>query len=315
MSPDPTTPNAERIELGQLRSFLAVVEERRLDWAADRLKLSVPRLSSELRRLEHEVGVELVVRHSAGVTPTEAGHAFADEARKVVAGLDVAISEAHRAGGAAVPLRVGCAPYLTLQHVQSFLGALYDRDPALAVEVSHMPAIEQLRRVRSGELDLGVVQYPREELGLELAPLFRGERLAAFLPPGHRLAGMEALSPADLESEALLSLPRAANPALYDAVVAATDRAGYRFRAVRETGGADLRDLLFALALDGGVALGGRSWLRAAGGLGSLVTGRGLDPAVALPDVRVAWRAVPPAHLGHAISHVRAAAAELHGSA
>src|SRR3954470_14471877 len=107
MPPAPTT-----IELRHLRYFLAVIDELHFGRAAERLHMAQPPLSRAVRQLEDELGVKLLNRTSRVVTPTEAGLVFAEEARKVLGGFELAVAEAHRAGGPSRLLRLGAVPYL-----------------------------------------------------------------------------------------------------------------------------------------------------------------------------------------------------------
>ena len=87
------------IELRHLRYYLAVVEELHFGRAAARLGISQPPLSQTIRRLEDELGVQLLQRTSRSVVPTPAGLALAGEARRVLGALECAVAEARRAAG------------------------------------------------------------------------------------------------------------------------------------------------------------------------------------------------------------------------
>ena len=76
------------MDLKQLEYFLAVAEERSVTRAAARLHLTQPPLSAQLARLEHELGVPLLVRHRRGVDLTEAGLALAERARRLLAEVE-----------------------------------------------------------------------------------------------------------------------------------------------------------------------------------------------------------------------------------
>ena len=210
-------------------------------------------------------------------------------------------------------LRIGCGPDIALQQLQAFIGALQCVEPRRAVEVTHLHGPQQLARLRSGELDLALLHLARDEAGIAAEPLFVGERLAALLPPGHRLASSERLGPGDFADELLIVRPRVVDPALHDRVVASIGDAGYRFRDVREASGGDLRDLLFAVATGSGVALAPPSSLGAAGDVGTIVTRCALDPAPRLPDVAMARRDERPESAGHVGAVARELARLLRG--
>jgi len=153
-----STPAA--IELRHLRYFLAVVEQMHFGHAAEQLHISQPPVSRAIRQLEDELDVQLLERGQGGVSTTDAGTVFAEQAREIVARMDLAIAEARRAGGVASPLRVGSLDILPLERVQRFLNSLR-QEPALEVAISHVPSREQVKRLRERALDLGIFTYAR----------------------------------------------------------------------------------------------------------------------------------------------------------
>lgn len=211
-------------------------------------------------------------------------------------------------------VRIGCVPDLRLQRLQSFLGGLYASVPELEVEVSHLRSAEQLIRLRGGALDLGLVHTAGAQGAIETTAVFQGERLAAFLPPGHRLSGKTPLTPTDLADEVLVVAPRLADPNLQDELMARLTSARYRFREVCETSGADIRDVLFAVAEGHGVGLGPAPTAEILGELGKVVTRHALDPAPSMPDTLVAWTVGAGPELAELIAAARRLAPELHRS-
>jgi DNA-binding transcriptional LysR family regulator len=299
------------IELRHLRYFLAVFEELHFGRAAARLRIAQPPLSQAIRKIELELGVQLFERTSRMVSSTDAGRALAMEARKVLAAFDVAIAEARRAGGAASPLRVGCIPHLPIQPLLRFLGAIHERDPNVRVQVTHLSFLEQIHSLNAGELDLGIFHEAAEHDEIESAPLFVGEPLAAFLPPGHELAERSVLKPEDLLTQTLVVFPQEANPALHERLLARIDEAGYQFGEVRDASGMNPRDVMLSVAEGLGVALGPIS-LQDVSDVGSIVIRRPLEPALSMPDMVVAWRADPPGRLKEKIGLVREVAKALY---
>ena len=302
------------IEFRHLRYFLAVSEELHFGRAARKLHISQPPLSQAIRKLEAELGVQLLERTSRVVKLTEAGRIFAEEARKVLADVDLAVHAARRAMGAGNVLRIGCVPHLPIERLLAFLEALHERSPADRPQLAHVTSGEQVARLRSGELDVGIFNDEGEEEGLEEEPLFPGEPLVAFLAPDHPLTDLDVLGPAELAQEILVVFPQAASVAPHDRWLALLERAGYRFARVREAGGPDPRDLLLAVAGRLGVMLAPAS-LADVSDAGALVARRELDPPVTLPNTVVAWRADPPERLRETLAVVRDIARELRAAA
>jgi DNA-binding transcriptional LysR family regulator len=302
------------IEFRHLRYFLAVSEELHFGHAAQKLHISQPPLSQAIRKLEAELGVQLFERTSRVVKLTEAGRVFAEEARRVLADVELAVGAARRAGGAGYTLRIGCVPHLPVERLLAFLEALHERSPADRPQVAHITSGEQVTRLRSGQLDVGIFNDDGEEEGLEEEPLFPGERLVAFLAPDHPLTERAALGPADLKQEVLVVFPQAASLAPHDRWLTLLERAGYRFARIREAGGTHPRDLLLAVAERLGVVLAPPS-LADVSDAGALVARRDLEPPVTLANTVVAWRADPPARFRETLAVVRDIARELRAAA
>ncbi|HME04603.1 MAG TPA: LysR family transcriptional regulator, partial [Solirubrobacteraceae bacterium] len=78
------------MELRHLRYFVAIAEERSFTRAAERLWVAQPGLSTQIRRLERELGMRLFERHTRGVDLTAAGELFLEHARAALAAADLA---------------------------------------------------------------------------------------------------------------------------------------------------------------------------------------------------------------------------------
>jgi DNA-binding transcriptional LysR family regulator len=302
---------AAGIELRHLHYFLAVYDELNFGRAADRLHIAQPPLSQAIRKLETELGTQLLERTSRAVRPTAAGHVFADEARKVLMGLDFAVGETRRVGRAAAAIRVGCVTYVPSRRLQRFLSELRKRDAALRAEVIHLLGLEQVSRLRTGELDLGVFAHAEDYEGLDWVRLFPGEHLSAYVPESHGLASRPVLTPGDFWSETLLTYPRAVNPAFYDNVMRLLEASGYRFARRYETNTEDPRDVLLAVAGGLGIALAPVSFESMSLVAAREVVSVPLEPPLKYPETIVAWRDDPPRELARRLDAVRDVASEL----
>ncbi len=202
------------MDLRQLRYFVVVAEERSVTRAATRLHLTQPPLSAQLARLEHELGVTLLVRHRRGVDLTEAGAHLLDHARRLLAGMDAATDSVRRLGEG----RVG---RLTLAFVSAtaptvlapLLGRYHDDRPAVSVDFVEAGPDGVVEHVRARRADLGVLHLPPPAAGvrhedLDVAVVHR-EPLMAVLPA--RLAGRvgDLVDLTHLADQPFLAPPRA----------------------------------------------------------------------------------------------------------
>ena len=302
------------VDLRHLRYFLAVSEELHFGRAAERLHIAQPPLSQAIRKLEAELGVQLLRRTSRVVVPTEAGIVFAEEARKVLADFERAVTEARRAGGAEAVLQIGCIPYLPVAQLLDLLDALHKELPGWRTQVNNLLALQQVPRLRSGQLDIGVFYGVEEYEGLVVESLFPGEPMVAYLPPSHELAEREALRPSDFADETAIMFTRSVNPALFDWIVDRLESAGFHFREVSDIGGLDARDMLLSVAAGHGVTFGPFS-LKDVGQLGDVVVRRPLEPPLTMPETVVALPVASPRRLGDVPERVRAVAARVRAGA
>ncbi|HEX8075503.1 MAG TPA: LysR substrate-binding domain-containing protein [Thermoleophilaceae bacterium] len=304
----PSTP--VQIELRHLRYFLAVIEELHFGRAAERLHIAQPPLSQAIRKLERELGVQLLQRTSRVVVATEPGRVFAEEARKVLTAFDQAVYAGRRAGGTGSALRLGCAPHVPFERLRRFIRAVTERDGAVLPQVSHISAREQVELLRQMELDAGLFHHAAEYDGIEVEPVFPGEPVAIFLPRDHPLTDQDVVRPADLNDERLVVFPRMQNPVMFDALRSRFEGAGYYFSEVTPAAGLNPRDAMLAVADGLGVHLAPASLLETTDAANA-VARRPIDPPIAMPDTVLAWRGNAPVHLRQALASIRQVAREL----
>jgi DNA-binding transcriptional LysR family regulator len=189
------------MELRHLRYFVAIAEERSFTRAAERLWVAQPGLSTQIRRLESELGVDLFVRHTRGVDLTEAGELFLERARMALVAADAAgatgrdLEEGHVG-----TVRLGIVAGAGWPGTAALLGRFGRECPAVELTVMEAYAGTLLRDVRDGRLDamiapseLGSAELPRVRLGREPWRVLAGS--------GHRLAGAGPVGAPDLEGE------------------------------------------------------------------------------------------------------------------
>jgi DNA-binding transcriptional LysR family regulator len=142
------------MELYQLRSFAAVAEFGHLTRAAERLHISQPALSAQIKALEEELGVALFDRTPTGMTLTAAGQRLLPEATKVVAAAGSLSSHAKAfAGETTGRARVGTLADPQFLRLGDFLAEALDRYPLVEIELHHEVSGAAFAKVREGELD------------------------------------------------------------------------------------------------------------------------------------------------------------------
>jgi DNA-binding transcriptional LysR family regulator len=222
------------MELRQLRYFVAVAEELHFRRAAARLHMSQPPLSQQIQQLEAEMGLRLLTRSRRRVELTPAGQAFLRDARTLLSELDGAVATARRiAAGQTGRLRinfVGSALLATVPElVQRFRGA----HPLVEVELHERSTVDQLRAIKSGAVDVGLIRPPVEpdaELSVEVV---LRERTVAALPAEHPLASMKRNPLRRLASEPLVLFPRDQAPGFHDLLISSLAGTGVTPRVVQ----------------------------------------------------------------------------------
>jgi DNA-binding transcriptional LysR family regulator len=176
------------MDLRQLRYFLVVAEERSVTRAASRLHLTQPPLSAQLARLEHELGVTLLVRHRRGVDLTEAGAHLLEHARRLLAGMDAATDSVRRLGeGRVGRLTVAFVSATAWTVLAPLLRGYHADRPDVVIDFLESGPDAVVEHVRARRADLGLLHLPPPGVGathgqdLDVAVLQR-EPLVAVLP-------------------------------------------------------------------------------------------------------------------------------------
>ncbi len=194
------------MNLRDLRYLVALAEQRHFGRAAEACHVSQPTLSTQIKKLEDELGVALVERAPRQVMLTPAGHDIAARARRVLAEVEQMRETARRtsdpeAGSVRLGLFPTLGPYL-LPHVVPRIRARFPRLELLLVEEKTEVVLHMLR---DGKLDAAVLALPLHEDWLETEFLFEEPFLLA-VPEGHPLADQRELRLSELDHERLLLL-------------------------------------------------------------------------------------------------------------
>lgn len=194
------------MNLRDLRYLVALDEKRHFGRAAQQCFVTQPTLSTQIRKLEDELGVMLVERQSSGITMTRAGREIAARARRVLQEADGIVQFARQdrdpmTGSIHIGLIPTVAPYL-LPYIVEPLHESFPKLELLLVEAQTEVLLQQLAE---GKLDAGILALPLESPNLLTRPLY-DEVFFVALPRGHRLAQKKLLSVEELRDESMLLL-------------------------------------------------------------------------------------------------------------
>ncbi|HEU4670039.1 MAG TPA: DNA-binding transcriptional regulator OxyR [Dyella sp.] len=195
------------MNLRDLRYLVALAEHRHFGRAAEACFVSQPTLSTQIRKLEDELGVALVERTPRKVLLTEVGGEIAARAREVLNEVDQIRAVARRtrdpeSGTVRLGIFPTLGPYL-LPHAVPMVREAFPRLELLLVEEKTEVI---LRLLREGKLDVGILALPLHEDSLHVEFLFE-EPFVLAVPQSHPLARRQGqLKLADLSNESLLLL-------------------------------------------------------------------------------------------------------------
>jgi DNA-binding transcriptional LysR family regulator len=285
------------MELRHLRYFVAIAEEGSFTRAAERLWIAQPGLSTQIRRLESELGIQLFERHTRGVDLTDAGELFLDRARAALAAAEAVRCTGHDLeAGLVGRVRLGVATGIAWPGTPDFLYRFGHERPMLELTVVESHGGTLLRDLRDRRLDAIIAPAAFGSAELRRVRLGWGPWLI-LAGPRHRLAGRGSVTASDLAGERVVVTGHRDGGG-YDALVADTLEA-MGVSAVLEPGGP-------APALYGPVAAGDAVALSTAApaGVGE-ITALAFNPAVRV-DFALLWGEETPAPaLGQLIRHAQ----------
>jgi len=199
------------MELRHLRYFVAVAEAGGLTIAAEqKLHTAQPSLSRQIRDLEAEVGVQLLIRSAAGVELTVAGRAFLDHARLALAQAEAAIHAARRATHPSKPtLALGFLTGQEMDWLPDAMHILRDELPKIEVTVSSQYSPLLGDALMKGKLDLAFMRAEPDMTDLTYQ-LIAKEPLVAVLPSDHRLAALDEVDLRELVGETFITVSNTA---------------------------------------------------------------------------------------------------------
>jgi LysR family hydrogen peroxide-inducible transcriptional activator len=189
-----------------LQYFVKLADLRHFSKAADACFVSQPTLSTQIKKLEDELGVQLVERSPKNIMLTQVGEEIAERARLVLSDIEQIRAVARRSGNPAEGvLRLGLFPTLAPYYLPHVVPAVRKRYPHMRLQLAEEKTETVLSMLRKGELDAGLLALPIHDEGLEVEALFE-EPFVVAVPADHALSKKKSVGLQDLEGEELLLL-------------------------------------------------------------------------------------------------------------
>ncbi|MFM9957745.1 MAG: LysR family transcriptional regulator [Phycisphaerales bacterium] len=223
------------MELTPLRYFRAIAAHGHMTKAARALGVTQPTLSAMLKKLEAEVGADLLHRTGRGVELTEAGRVFLLHAEDAVRRADAGLAAVRQLIGLETgSIRVGGGATATTYLLPPVVSAVRRAHPGLRFYLREAGSNAVAAAVRSGELDMGIVTLPLAAVDapdLIVIPLVEDE-FRLIVPARHRLAGAASFRWKDLAGESVVAFE--AGAAVREMIDSASAAAGVTLNVVME---------------------------------------------------------------------------------
>ena len=232
------------MDLRQMRLFLALAQERNFARAADKLHMTQPPLTRQIRAMEEGMGVPLFIRTPKGVDLTAAGQALLDEVPNLLSLARLAEERAVRAGqGLAGKLEVGIFTASVLDVIPQLLTRFHAERPDVQIGLHTMTKVEQLEALRERRITVGFNRLVPESADIAVDAVLR-EKLVVGLYETHPLCAKKTITLRDLEDQPMILYPNVPIAGLAQEIGNAFQRHKLRLRIEQE-----VEDVLTCVAL------------------------------------------------------------------
>ncbi|MFF3642582.1 LysR family transcriptional regulator [Streptomyces sp. NPDC002564] len=196
------------MEIRQLEYFVAVVEDGNFTRAAARVHVTQPGVSAQIRRLERELGYELLDRSGRTVRPTAVGEALLPYARAALAAVrDARLAVDQVAGLLRGQVNVGMVTVVASLDVPDMLARFQAAHPAVEVSLRQGSTDDLVEALRDGELHMAFLGMAVEPPAFLRTAVVRADPLVAVLRADDEYGGRESLFLKELAARQLITLP------------------------------------------------------------------------------------------------------------
>jgi DNA-binding transcriptional LysR family regulator len=215
------------MELRHLNYFLAVAEELHFRKAADRLFISQPGLSRQIKELEEELEVTLFERNNRNVTLTKAGEYLKKELFLNLKVLDSILNNAKRIhNGIDGNLNFGYVGSAMQNIIPNLLVQIRNEYPNIHFNLKEMDNQKQLDNLQTQEIDIGFVRLERVPNNLEIKPILE-DTFSLVLPANHQLNANNFTNLTQLKDEAFIMFDPSYSPNYHQKIMQIFDHCGF----------------------------------------------------------------------------------------
>ncbi len=240
------------MELRPLRSFIAAAEDGNISRAAQRLNLTQPALSRQIKGMEDDLGVALLERGAHSFSLTPAGELLLREGRLLLERAD-ALEQRVRATAKAQTIRVGYSPSLTAGILSPAIEAFTQVHPKARVELSDMAGNQMIEALQKGTLDVIVTAPPLKEIPDISWITVQQQAWCVALPRQHALVAKKTLTARDLNDQKLVVYTQRDYPDYWSSITGWFKEQGMNARIASECDG--VTSLISAVEAGLGIAL------------------------------------------------------------
>ncbi len=218
---------SNQIEFRHFKYFLAVAEDLHFRKAAERLYISQPGLSRQIKQMEEELGVKLFKRHNRKVELTEAGTYLKQELKSNFQRLDDLLHHARLLNdGVQGNIRLGFVGSAMQKVIPELLLKFRSTHPNVLFNLNEMDNKKQIKALLNQEIDIGFVRMERVPKGLEIKSLYE-DTFSLVLPQEHPINESNFDSVIQLKDESFILFDSTYSESYYEKVMQIFDDAGF----------------------------------------------------------------------------------------
>lgn len=222
------------MELRHLRYFLEITKDLNMTKAAERLNMSQPPLSRQLKQLEEELGADLFHRNAKTLQLTRAGKVLKDKASALLRNVEDIEKAMKRIGKKGDSwLNIGFVPSTIYGFLPDFLRHYRKSQPQVEISLLELMSQDQMIALKSGAIDVGIGRMMLEDPLIKHEILF-AEPIMLVVPKGHPLAKKNSVELAELQSEAMILYPVKPRPNYSDQISALFHKRNLEINIIQE---------------------------------------------------------------------------------